>query len=187
MKKLVFICLLTSIISAQAEILVMDDKNPLNNQLVIDKMGLYRYKSGKETYQKECEDIYVEDVKKKCMEAERAVWAKTRPLNELSKEGTLFTGKIKEGENYFYVTEGVKQQKVHLLRKHLYFERTDDQDILYDIQTEEPYSGELVIGGVEALSVEKGKGDRFIAKQKYTQGLPDGNPTLWPVDKEGGQ
>ena len=102
----------------------------------------------------------------------------------MEKEGTLFTGKIKEENSYFNVIEGVKGEKIHLFLKHFYFERGDDQDILYDIRTEEPYSGEIVIGGVERLSPGKGKGDRFIASQKYTNGLPDGNPTLQLVDEK---
>lgn len=185
MRKILFVFLIIwAIVPVQAEILVMDNKNPLNNKLFIDEGGLYRYKRGQDMYEKECQDIYSEEMKKKCMEAERAVWARKRPLNDVEKEGTLFTGKIKEENSYFNVIEGVKGPEIHLLLKHLYFERGDDQDVLYDIRTEGPYSGKIVIGGVERLSPEKGKGDRFIASQKYTDGLPDGTPTLQMVDEK---
>ena len=58
MRKILFVFLIMwAIVPVQAEILTMDNKNPLNNKLFIDEGGLYRYKRGQDMYEKECKDI----------------------------------------------------------------------------------------------------------------------------------
>lgn len=178
MKKIIFILLTFISLSVPAEIIQMDERNPDSNELFLDKSGHYRYRSGKDIYQKACTDIYVYEIKKKCLEAEEASWKRKKTPEEIAKEGTLFTGKIKlvpkKGKpTYFYVNKGKQGKKIRLLLDQYYFE----DGVLHDIETEEPFSGELVIGGVEGLSENK-NGPRYIVKQRYEAGNPEGEPVL---------
>ena len=168
MKKIIFVLLAFITLSATAEIVSMDEKNPKNNRLFIDEKGLYRFKRAKDIYQKECEDIFSDEMKKKCLEAERAAWERDKTPDYIKKEGTLFTGKIqlfpKKGkEAYFYVREGRMGDKLRLFLNRYYFEN----GLLYDIETEEPVSAEIIIGGVEGLVPANQNAPRFVIQQNY--------------------
>ena len=178
MKKLI-ICFVTFfILPVRAEIVEMDK----TKELFIDEMGLYRYSRAEEIYKKNCLDSSTEAVRKKCLESEKAIWERGKTQEEIKKQGTLFTGKIKTNssgvEDYFYVIDGKKGKQIHLLLNNYYFENGE----LYDIKTEAPFTGEIVIGGVEGLAEDE-KGPRYIAQQKYENGLPVGKPELFLIEK----
>ncbi len=160
-----------------AEIADMD----VNKELFIDEAGLYRYRRAEEMYQKNCHDSPTEEIRSKCMAAEKAVWARGKTQEEIRRQGTLFSGKLKEHfkgkDKYFYVKDGKKAEQIRLLLNRYYFEN----GILYDIKTEAPFTGEIVIGGVEGLSADE-KSPRFIAQQKYENGVPVGAPGLVSVE-----
>ena len=181
MKKIIFMCLALVSLSASAEIIAMDEKNP-KNELFIDEAGLYRFKRAEEMYKNECGDIFAEEVKKKCLEAEKLRWAKGRTPEEVNREGTLYTGKIvmhspKNKDIYFYVENGKKGKQIDLTRDQFYFEN----GLLYDIKTEASFTGRIVIGGVEGLADKKEDMPRFIVQQAYEEGRPVGNPTVESV------
>ena len=68
--------------------------------------------------------------------------------------------------------------KIQLFLNQYYFESKNSQDLLYDIHTEMPYSGEIVIGDVEGLSRIKANAPHFFVRQRYEEGIPVGEPTL---------
>ena len=159
----------------------MDAKSS-KNELFIDTSGLYRYRRAEEMYQDECNDIFAEEVRKKCLEAEQTRWKRNRTKEEVQKQGTLYTGKIlvhspKNKDAYYYVTDGKKGKKIDLIRDQYYFEK----GLLYDIKTEEPVSDTIVIGGIEGLAPNKNAKPRFIIQQDYENGQPVGNPTASPA------
>jgi len=178
MKKLIFALSLLFVGPVFAEVADMD----ANKELFIDKDGLYRYTRAEDVYQKNCHDSPTEEVRSKCMAAEKAVWARGKTPEEIKKQGTLFSGKLKEHfkgkEKYFYVKEGKKSEQINILLNEYYFEN----GLLYDIKTEEPFTGEIVIGGVEGLVVKGEKAPRYIAQQKYENGVPVGAPELVSVE-----
>ena len=181
MKKIIFVLLAFVSLSAGAEILTMNEKSS-KNELFIDEMGLYRYKRAEDMYKNECSDIYSEEVKKKCMAAERAVWEKSRTPEEIKKQGTLYTGKIqvysaKEKGAYYYINNGKKGKKIDLIQDKYYFEG----GLLYDIETEAPYSGDIVIGGVEGWAPKGETAPRFVIQQNYEEGRPVWDPVVVPV------
>ena len=188
MKKIILICLaLLAVFPAKAEIVFMDKKNNPKNELFIDERGLYRYLRGRDVYEKECKGVFPEEVRKKCIASERATWEKGKTAAELKKEGTLFTGKIRmpsiNGKDiYFFVKEGEITSRVNLFSGRYYFDPdSDNKNVLYDITTEEPYSGSVVIGGVKGLTPEKEKAKRYIIQQDYEKGFPVGEPVLITV------
>ena len=65
-----------------------------------------------------------------------------------------------------------------MLFKRYYFEN----GVLYDIKAEEPFTGDIVIGGIEGLSADENT-SRYIAKQKYENGLPVGIPQLVLIEE----
>lgn len=181
MKKIIFVLLAFVSLSAGAEIIAMDAKNS-KNELFIDEAGLYRYKRAEEMYQNECRDIFSEEVRKKCLAAEKAVWEKNRTKEEVQKQGTLYTGKIlihsgKNRDAYFYVRDGKLGEKIDLIRDQYYFEN----GLLYDIKTEEPFTGDIVIGGVEGWAAKGEKAPRFVIQQNYEEGRPVGDPVVVSV------
>ena len=182
MKKILLASLFVlSSLSVQAEIVSLyGDKQ----EVFVDKKGLYRYMSGKNIYQKECNEIYQEEARRKCMEAEEASWRRSKTPEELQKEGTLFSGKIKtrnpqKQDVYFYVENGVRKKQIQLFLNRYYFEKNqDNQDVLYDIETELPYSGELVVGKAEIPLLMKKDPLSLIVRQKYEDGMPVGEPKI---------
>ena len=182
MKKIIFILLAFISLSAGAEIITMDEKNPKSNRLFIDEKGFYRFKRAKDIYQKECEDISSEEVKRKCMEAEKAAWERGKTPEDIKKDGTLFTGKLqfitprKKG-GYFYVNQGKLGDKIHMFSNRYYFEN----GLLHDIKTEEPVSADIVIGGVEGLVPANQNAPRFVIQQNYEEGKPVGDPVVVSV------
>ncbi|MGN0919328.1 MAG: hypothetical protein ACI4OR_01010 [Alphaproteobacteria bacterium] len=156
-----------------AEVVTLDK----DSEIFMDEAGLYRYKRAEDVYQKNCQDSSTEEIKKRCLAAEKAVWERGKTPEEIKKQGSLFTGKIKvpsiKGDSYFYVKNGKKGEPIRLLLKRYYFEN----DSLHDIKTEAPFTGEIVIGGVESLSADE-DAPRYIAQQKYENGRPIGNPEL---------
>ena len=161
-----------------AEIITVDK----NNEIFVDEAGLYRYRRAEEIYQKNCQDSPTEEIRKKCMDAEKSVWERGKTQEEIKKQGTLFTGKIKvhsgKKEEYFYINNGQKGKQISLLFKRYYFEN----GVLYDIKAEEPFTGDIVIGGIEGLSADENT-SRYIAKQKYENGLPVGIPQLVLIEE----
>ena len=181
MKKIIFVLLFLISLSAGAEIIHMDAKSS-KNELFIDTSGLYRYRRAEEMYRDECNDIFAEEMKKKCLEAEQARWERNKTKEEVQKQGTLYTGKIlvhspKSKDAYYYVDNGRRGSKIDLIRDQFYFEN----GLLHDIKTEEPYTGGIVIGGVEGLAPKKEQNPRFIIQQDYENGQPVGNPTASPA------
>ena len=178
MKKGIIFLLMFLGLPVMAEIITVDK----NNEIFIDEGGLYRYKRAEELYQKNCQDSLTEEVRKKCMAAEKAVWERGKTQEEIKKQGTLFTGKIKvhskKGDSYFYIKDGKKGEQIHLLLKRYYFEN----GVLNDIKTEAPLTGEIVIGGVEGLSADENI-PRYIVQQKYENGLPVGMPQLVLIEE----
>ena len=182
MKKIILICLAFTSLSAAAEIIQMDEKNTKNNRLFIDERGLYRYRRAKDIYEKECEDIFQDEIKKKCLEAERAAWEKDKNPEDVKREGSLFTGKIlfvspDEKKTYYYVNQGKLGKKIRFFSKYYYFEN----GLLYDIRTEKPYTGEMVIGGVKGLAPSEEEAALFIVQQDYKEGRPFGEPKVVTV------
>ena len=177
MKKLMFVLSLFFVYPVLAEVVDMD----VNKELFIDKDGLYRYARAEDVYQKNCQDSPTAEIRSKCMAAEKAVWARGKTPEEIKRQGTLFSGKLKEHFNgkdkYFYVKNGQKGEQINLLLHRYYFEN----GLLYDIKTEEPFTGEIVIDGVEGLAPD-GKFPRFIAQQKYENGVAVGMPELISVE-----
>ena len=163
---------------AKAEIVVLDGKN---KELFIDESGFYRYVKAEDIFAKNCRDSSTEAIKKRCLKAEKNAWERGKSPDEIRRQGTLFSGKIVERlgnkNNYFYVKDGKKGEQINLVLNKYYFEN----GLLHDIKTEEPFSGEIVIGGVEGLSAD-GKSPRFIAQQRYENGLPVGEPELVSVE-----
>ncbi len=179
MKKIIlfFVAFLT--LPVRAEVIAWEN----NKELFIDEVGLYRYRRAEEIYRQNCHDSPTEEIRSKCMVAEKSAWERGKTPEEIQKQGTLFTGKIKihseKGkEAYFYVKEGKKENQIRLLLNRYYFEN----DLLYDIKTEFPFSGEIVIGGVEGLSSDE-KTLRYIAQQKYEEGQSVGQPRLILVEE----
>ena len=169
-------------LSAGAEIITMDVKNPKKNELFADENGLLRYRRAEEIFQEECSDISIEGAKRKCMEAEKERWKRGKTTEQINREGALFTGKIQISlgngkDSYYYVNQGKQGNKIQLLLNHYYFE----DGLLYDIKTEEPVSGDIVIGGVERPSNKIGQGERFVVQQNYEEGKPVGNPVVSPA------
>ena len=187
MKKILICLFILSVLPVRAEVVALTGKN---DGLFLDGTGRYRYVRGEDIYQKGCNDIFSEAMKKKCLKAERTAWQKGKTVEEIQREGTLFTGKIlltsQNGEkNYFYVKDGQKGKEIELFFKYFYFEEEDGKNLLYDIRTEAPYSGDVVIGGVEGISQEKGKEPRFIVNQEYRNGFPVGEPKVFPISQNG--
>jgi hypothetical protein len=183
MKKIILmsLCLLCSV-SSFARVVVLDEKNSKKNELYVDEHGLYRYKKGEDIYKWECMDIYQKEAKKKCMEARKLALESLRSKAENQQDDTLFTGKIqirpRKGEDtYYYVEDGVRGKEINVLRKQYYFEKnTAGKYVLFDLTTEEPYTGDMTLGSVVGLSPIVGHESRFLITQKYANGLPDGNP-----------
>ena len=181
MKKIIFALLAFLSISASAEIIQMNPKDS-KNELFIDTNGLYRYRRSEEIYQDECKDIFAQEARKKCLEAEKARWERDKTKEEVKRQGTLYTGKIlvhspKNKDTYYYVDNGKKGKKIDLIRDQYYFEK----GLLYDIKTEEPISDTIVIGGIEGLAPAQKEKPRFIIQQDYENGQPSGNPVAIPV------
>lgn len=181
MKKIIFILLAFVSLSAGAEIITMNEKSS-KNELFIDEVGLYRYKRAEEMYQNECSDIFSETARQKCLAAEKAVWERNRSKEDVQKQGTLYTGKIlvhsgKNNGSYFYVNDGKLGEKIALIRDQYYFEN----GVLYDIKTEEPFTGSIVIGGAEGWAPKGEKAPRFIIQQNYEEGKILENPVVVPV------
>ena len=182
MKKMILILLALVSLSASAEVILMNPRTPQKNELFIDDYGKYRYKRTEEMFKSECGDISVEEVRKKCLEAEKAKWERGKTKEEIGKDGKLFTGKIRiptptGKDTYFYVYQGKKDEQIKLELNRYYFEN----GVLYDIKTEEPVSDDIIIGGAEGLSSKKGNAPRFLIQQKYENGLSVGEPTIVPV------
>ena len=182
MKKIIFVLMAFISLSAGGEIITMDAKS-FKNELFADEEGLLRYKKAEEMFQKECNDISIEEVKRKCMEAEKERWKKGKTAEEINKAGTLFTGKIqipsgKGKDSYYYVNQGKQGEQIQLLSNHYYFEN----GLLYDIKTEEPFTGNLVIGGVEGWAPKGEKAPRFVIQQNYEEGKVVGNPAVVQVN-----
>ena len=190
MKKIIIVLSLFLSLPVGAEIAFIGKKNDPNNNLFVDQKGHYRYLRGIDVYQKECKDIWVDTTRDRCLESERAAWERNKTPEDLKKEGTLFTGKIrvpssKEGDIYFYVENGVKGNKIRLLLNRFYFEKgSNNKDTLFDIKTEEPYTGDVTIGTVDGLSAIQGSEEHFIVQQNYKKGLPNGKPKLLPADEK---
>ena len=182
MKKIIFIMLVFISLSASAETILMDPRTPNKNKLFIDELGRYRYKRIEEMFKEECGDISVEEIRKKCLEAEKAKLERENIKEEIGNDGKLFTGKIKiptptGKDTYFYVYQGKKREEIHLELNRYYFEN----GVLYDIKTEAPVSDDVIFGGAEGLSSQKGKALRFLIQQKYENGLAVGDPVIVPV------
>ena len=182
MKKIIFVLLAFVSLSAAAEVIRMDMKNPQKNELFIDEYGKYRFRRAEDIFKNECGDSLVEEVRKKCLEAERERWARDKKPEEMNREGTLFTGKIQipsgnGKDSYYYVNQGKKGDQIKLLLNHYYLEN----GLLYDIKTEEVISGDIVIGGVERPSSKNSQGERFIVQQNYEEGEPVGDPVIVPA------
>ena len=181
MKKIIFILLAFVSLSAGAEIITMDERSS-KNELFIDEAGLYRYKRAEEMYKNECSDISSEAVRKKCLAAEKAVWERNRAKEDVQKQGTLYTGKIlvhsaKDKDAYYYINNGKKGKKIDLIRGQYYFE----EGVLFDIKTEEPFTGDIVIGGVEGWAPTGEKAPRFVIQQNYDEGKIVGDPVVVPI------
>lgn len=182
MKKIILMVLCLLCMPVGAEIVVYNETKPSKNDLYIDHNGLFRYKEVQEVYKWECADVYQPEAKKKCLEAKKIAQLELEELPENQQAGNLYTGKIKihprKGQDaYYYVEDGVRGKEINVLRKQYYFEKnTAGKYVLYDLTTEEPYTGDMTLGSVVALSPIVGHESRFLITQKYDNGLPDGNP-----------
>lgn len=184
MKKifLITLCLLYTM-PTMARVVLMDERNSKKNELYVDEHGLYRYKKGEDIYKWDCMDVYQKEAKQKCMAARKAAQEELRSKAENQQDDTLFTGKIqvhpRRGEDsYFYVEDGVKGKQIYVLRGKYYFEKNQaGKYVLYELGTEEPFTGEIVLGNVAGLSPVPGFDTQFMVTQRYNAGLTVGDPT----------
>lgn len=184
MKKIILMvmCLLY-MVPAMARVVVMDERNSKKNELYVDENGLYRYRKGEDIYKWDCVDVYQVEAKKKCMAARKKAQDELRSKAENQQDDTLFTGKIqvhtrKGGDIYFYVEDGIKGKQIYVLRDKYYFEKNQaGKYVLYELATEEPFTGEIVLGSVAGLSPVPGFDTQFMVSQRYNAGLAVGDPT----------
>ena len=179
---LIILCFLYAA-PVMARVVLLDERNSKKNELYVDEHGLYRYKKGEDIYKWDCMDVYQKEAKQKCMAARKAAQEELRSKAENQKDDTLFTGKIqvhpRKGEDtYFYVEDGVKGKQIYVLRGKYYFEKNQaGKYVLYELATEEPFTGEIVLGSVAGLSPVPGFDTRFMVSQRYNAGLTVGDPT----------
>ncbi len=183
MKKIwILILCVFYMVPAVARIVVLDERNAKKNELYVDEHGLYRYRKGEDVYKWDCMDVYQPEMKKKCMQARKVALDQMRSKVENDNDETLFTGKIqvhpRKGEDtYFYVEDGVKGKQIYVLRGQYYFEKNQaGKYVLYELSTEEPFTGEITLGTVAGLSPVPGFDTQFVVTQRYNAGLPVGDP-----------